>query len=85
MQVLVDAGRKLRADPRYGFELGDACAQHSLQAPEMLEQLAPLHRPQARNGVEHRLLMTPRAPFAVTGDRESMSFIAHTLNEVQGG
>ena len=83
--MLVDARRELRPDPGYRLKLRDASPKYSLQTAEMLEKLATLDRAQPRHDVEHRFLVAFRAPAPMARDGESVSFIAHALNEVQGG
>src|ERR1700722_8811973 len=63
-------------------EIVDAGTQYSLQAAELLQQLASFDGPQARNGLENRLVVTLR-PFApVSRDRETVRLVAHALNQV---
>ena len=50
-------------------------------AAEVLQQLAALRRAQARDGLQHRLVVAARTLAPVTGDREAVRLVAHPLDQ----
>src|SRR6202030_1230532 len=84
VQVIIKTSRQRRADSRYLCEVRYTGAHDPLQAAEVLEKRAPLRRPQSRNDFQNRLVITARAPAAMTGDGEPMGFVADSLNEARG-
>jgi hypothetical protein len=84
VEMLIDRFGKFPPQAADLNEIIDARTQDALHAAELLQQLAPFDRTQARNRLEYRLAVTLGAPAAVPGDRESVSLVAHPLDEVQG-
>src|ERR1039458_6364417 len=82
--MIINRTRHRRADASDFSQIRDACPQHALQPAEMGQYGAPPCRSQPRYGLEYGLAVTARAPPAVAGNRESMRFIAHALDEMQG-
>src|SRR5580693_5317807 len=83
MEVFIDHLGEFSPEAANLDEIIDAGTQYPLEAAELLQQLAPLHRPEPRNGFENRLAMTLGALFAVSCDCKTMRFVAHALNQVQ--
>ena len=55
MEVLIDHFGEFPPEAAYLNEIIDAGTQYSLQAAELLQQLASFHRAQARDGFKYRL------------------------------
>jgi hypothetical protein len=85
MKMIIEAPRKRRADPCDLLEFCHARTQHTLQAAEMLEQRTPFRRAQARNALENRLTIPLGAPAAMTGNGETVCFVANSLDQPQRG
>src|SRR5258708_26163829 len=83
MEVFIDYLGKLAPEAADLNEIIDACTQYPLKAAELFQQLAPLHRSQARNGFEYRLVVAFGALSAMPSDRKAMRFVAHALNQLQ--
>src|SRR5580693_9377979 len=83
MEVFIDHLGKFPPEAANLDEIIDTGTQYPLEAAELLQQLTPLHRTQARNRFENRLIMALGALSAMPGDREAMRLIAHALNQVQ--
>src|SRR5882724_9583112 len=79
VQVIIKASSQCRPDSGDLFKVGGAGAHHTLQPPEVLQELAPLGGAQSRNGFEDRLVVAAGALAPVTGDREAMRFVADAL------
>src|ERR1700736_6328549 len=65
-------------------EIVDAGTQYSLQAAELLQQLASFDGSQARYGLEYGLIVTLRPLAPVSRDREPVRLVRHPLNQMQG-
>ncbi len=83
MQVIINDLRQCRADSFGLCKIGDPCLEHALQPTEVLQQIAALGRPQARDGFEYRLLMAARAFAPMSLDREAVRFVPHALDQAQ--
>src|SRR5436190_24248728 len=81
MQVIIKTSHQRRSDSRHLGEVRYPGANHPLQAAEVLQQSAPLRRPQSRHDYQNRLVITARALAAMTAEREAMRFVADSLNE----
>src|ERR1700722_1634840 len=84
VELLIDRVGKFPPQAADLNEIVDARTQDALHAAELLKQLAPLDRTQARYRLEYRLAVALGAPAAVSGDRKSVGLVAHSLDEVQG-
>src|SRR5665213_1447812 len=84
MEVFIDHLGEFSPETANLNEIVDAGTQYPLKAAELLQQLAPLHRSQARNGFQNRLIVPFGAFFAVSCDRETVCFVTHALNQMQG-
>src|ERR1700691_2695840 len=82
VEVFINYFRQVPAQAANLHEIIDAGTQYSLQAAELLQQLAPLDGPQARDGFQNRLVMTLGPFAAMSRNGESMCFVAHPLNQV---
>src|ERR1700689_345488 len=83
MEVFIDHLGEFSPKAANLNEIINARTQYPLKAAELLQQLAPLHRSQPRNGFENRLAMTFGALFAMSCDCKAGLFVAHALNQVQ--
>ena len=81
MEVIIKASRERCPDSRNLLEVRHPGAHHSLQSPEVLQELPPLGRPQSGDHLEHRLVVAPGALAPVAGDREPVSLVADPLNQ----
>ncbi len=79
--MIINVSRERRADTRNLFEVGDTGAHHALQAAEVFQQRAALGRPQSRNRLQHRFVITARAFSQVTGDSKSVRLVADALDQ----
>jgi hypothetical protein len=52
MQVIIKTSGEGRPDSGDLFEIGNARTQHTLQAPEMLQQLAAFRRAESRDALQ---------------------------------
>src|ERR1017187_364319 len=84
VEVFINYLGEIAPEAAYLCEIVDTGTQNPLQATELLQQLASLHRAQTRNGFEYRLTVafSPLSP--VSRDRKSMRLVAHALNQMQG-
>ena len=81
--MLVNGLGHLGADARHGSKIPDPRAQYALQSAESLEQFAPSSRSEPRDLFQHGGLAGLGAAGAMTGYREPVGLVAHTLNDVQ--
>jgi hypothetical protein len=81
VKVIIEASRQGCPDSRDLLEVGDTGPHDPLQPTEVLQELAPLCRAQARNHLEHRFVIPPRPFAAVAGDGKAMRLITYTLHE----
>ena len=81
MEVIIKTSRQGCPDSGDLLEIRDPCAHDSLQTPEVLQQLAPLRRPQAGHHFEHRFVVTLRTLPSVTGDGEAVRLVPNALHE----
>src|SRR5271165_5088490 len=72
VEMLIDRFGKFAPQAADFNEIVDARSQNALHAAELLQELASLHRTQARDRLEYRLAMALGAPAPVSGDRETM-------------
>ena len=84
MQMIIHAARQRVADAAHLVEIRDPGTHDALQATEVLQQRAPLGRPEARHRFEHRLVVALGAPAAMARDREPMRLVADALDEPRG-
>src|ERR1039457_385318 len=84
VEVFINYLGEIAPEAAHFCEIVDTGTQNPLQAAELLQQLASLHRAQARNGFEYRLTVafSPLSP--VSRDGKSMRLVAHALNQMQG-
>ena len=83
MEVLINYLGEIAPEAAYLYEIVDTGTQNPLQAAELLQQFASLHRAQARNGFEYRLAVAFRPLSPVARNREPMRLVAHALYQMQ--
>ena len=83
MEVFIDHLGEFPPEAANLNKIIDAGTEYPLETAELLEQFAPLDRPESRNGFENRLAVAFCALFAVSCDCKTMRLVAHALNEVQ--
>src|SRR5579862_3422179 len=83
VEMLIDHFGQFAPEAPNLHKILDSGTQYSLQAAELLQQLASLHRTQARDGLEYRLAMPLRAFATVPRDGEPMRLVAHPLDQMQ--
>ena len=81
MEVIIKASRERCPDSRHLLEVGHPGAHHSLQSPEVLQELAPLGRAESRNHLEHGLVIAAGALAPVARDREPVRLVANPLDQ----
>jgi hypothetical protein len=82
VEVLINYLGKFPPEAPNLYEIVDAGTQYSLQTAELLQQLASLDGPQARDGFKYRLVV-PFRPFApMARNRETVRLVAHALNQM---
>src|SRR5574338_654141 len=81
MEVPIDCLRLLRI--HYRLQSGCIRIPHRLQRSEMLEQARASCVSDSGNIEQFAMPVANLAPLPVIGDRESVSFIAHLLDQVQ--
>ena len=81
MEVIIDVSRERCANSRNLFEIGDAGPHYTLQSTEVGKQCAAARGAEARHGFQHGLVVTFRSLATVTGDGETMCFVADALHE----
>ena len=82
VEVLIDYLREVAPKTTDLYEVLNARTQNPLQAAELFQELASFDGPQARDGFEYRLAMTLGSFAPVSRDRETVRFVAHSLNQV---
>ena len=82
MKMIVDSRGQRLVNTPHRYQIVDAGPLDALQASEFPEQRFPAGWSQPGNGFEHRHVLCFAAPLAMTGDRESMGFVANLLNQV---
>src|SRR5262245_26733872 len=80
VQVIIDDLRKCRPDSFDLRQVRHAGAQHALQAAEMRQQCTALAGTKPRHGLQHRLLMPPRAAPPMPLDGKAMRLVADALD-----
>ena len=83
MQVVVDSFCKRPADASDLDEVIDTGIAYALQSPKLFQQLAAPLRPQTRNLFQLRRASSLGATLTMTGNGESVSFVANLLDQVQ--
>src|ERR1700690_4516242 len=83
VEVFINYLGEIAPEAAYLCEIVDTGTQNPLQAAELLQQFASLHRAQTRNGFEYRLTVafSPLSPVAC--DRKPMRLVAHALDQMQ--
>ena len=81
--MIIKGARQCCPDSAHRFEVVDAGPKQTLHATEMPQQRAALRGAEAGYGLQHRFVVAPRAPLAMSGDREAVSFIAYALDHAQ--
>src|SRR5450631_3976777 len=84
VEVFINYLGETAPEAAYLCEIVDTGTQNPLQATELLQQLASLHRAQTRNGFEYRLTVAFRPLPPVSCDRKAMRLVAHALDQMQG-
>ena len=83
MQRIIKVLRQGRTDTGRALEIHPSGFEHTLQAPEVLQQSTTFGGSEAGNRLEYGLVESPRTPPTMTGDRESMRLVPQLLDQLQ--